>query len=278
MMKSVMNGYNFIENKYYKWYIELIEFRMAVKPHPNFYTETHHIIPKSMGGTNKHINLVKLTAREHFIAHLCLSRCTTGRARYKMVKAFQAMNMRSQSTHERYINSRIYEYIRNELSINASHHLKELWQDHEFRKKMLEARQWTDKRLKSHLEYLSHHSPFKEKETHEKCMKTRTKNKTNPFVTNNPMMRPECKKKKLEKTSGANHYIRNRISYFYRFSNEEVWSPIDSSLSVKQICERYNWQYHTFFNILKGQIPKNGNMSRLQIKRIFHEDQKNRKI
>lgn len=36
------------------------------------YTETHHIIPRCMGGHNKKENLVELTAREHFIAHLLL--------------------------------------------------------------------------------------------------------------------------------------------------------------------------------------------------------------
>lgn len=34
--------------------------------------EVHHIIPRSMGGTNDKTNLVKLTYREHFLAHLLL--------------------------------------------------------------------------------------------------------------------------------------------------------------------------------------------------------------
>jgi hypothetical protein len=29
--------------------------------------ETHHIIPKSFGGTSDNMNVVKLTYREHFI-------------------------------------------------------------------------------------------------------------------------------------------------------------------------------------------------------------------
>jgi hypothetical protein len=33
------------------------------------YTELHHIKPKCMGGDNHNNNLVRLTAREHFIAH-----------------------------------------------------------------------------------------------------------------------------------------------------------------------------------------------------------------
>ena len=40
----------------------------------NYYTELHHIVPKSMGGEDTADNLVLLTAREHFIAHVLLSK------------------------------------------------------------------------------------------------------------------------------------------------------------------------------------------------------------
>jgi len=36
------------------------------------YTEKHHIIPKSLGGSDKKINLVNLTLKEHYIIHLLL--------------------------------------------------------------------------------------------------------------------------------------------------------------------------------------------------------------
>lgn len=37
------------------------------------YTEKHHIVPKSLGGSDFSDNLVRLTAREHYIAHLLLA-------------------------------------------------------------------------------------------------------------------------------------------------------------------------------------------------------------
>lgn len=43
-----------------------------------FYTETHHIIPKCINGTNDKNNLVELTAREHFIAHKLLFKACIG--------------------------------------------------------------------------------------------------------------------------------------------------------------------------------------------------------
>ena len=36
------------------------------------YSETHHIIPKCLGGTNENTNLVELTPREHLICHRLL--------------------------------------------------------------------------------------------------------------------------------------------------------------------------------------------------------------
>ena len=61
------------------------------------YKETHHIVPKSMGGTDDQHNLVDLTAREHFIAHNCLARIYGGREWYavvRMAKQCQVTNSR----------------------------------------------------------------------------------------------------------------------------------------------------------------------------------------
>jgi hypothetical protein len=53
-------------------YQRLIEYR---KQNPiKDYTEKHHIIPKCVDGTNKNSNLVRLTAREHFVAHQLLAK------------------------------------------------------------------------------------------------------------------------------------------------------------------------------------------------------------
>jgi hypothetical protein len=44
----------------------------------NGYVERHHVFPKSLGGTDDSSNLVALTAREHFIAHMLLARMYGG--------------------------------------------------------------------------------------------------------------------------------------------------------------------------------------------------------
>ena len=34
------------------------------------YTEKHHIIPKCIGAVDSYINIVSLTAKEHFLCHI----------------------------------------------------------------------------------------------------------------------------------------------------------------------------------------------------------------
>lgn len=55
---------------YEKHYLNLID--RAKYRQLDCYTETHHIIPKCIGGTDDNSNLVNLTPEEHFVAHLLL--------------------------------------------------------------------------------------------------------------------------------------------------------------------------------------------------------------
>lgn len=40
---------------------------------PNTYTERHHIVPTSMGGLDIESNIVRLTIKEHYYAHILLA-------------------------------------------------------------------------------------------------------------------------------------------------------------------------------------------------------------
>lgn len=48
------------------------------KDAPSGYKELHHVTPKALGGTDCTSNLVYLTAREHFVAHLLLAQIHGG--------------------------------------------------------------------------------------------------------------------------------------------------------------------------------------------------------
>lgn len=39
----------------------------------NVYTEAHHILPRSMGGGDEPSNIIRLTLKEHYFAHILLA-------------------------------------------------------------------------------------------------------------------------------------------------------------------------------------------------------------
>ena len=89
---------------YKKHYDLLIETRRnRILPEGEYY-EKHHIVPQSMGGSDEDSNLIRLTPREHFIAHWLLWRIHKNKemafAFYAMVNMAKNQNIKS---------SRIYE-------------------------------------------------------------------------------------------------------------------------------------------------------------------------
>ena len=96
----------FIENKYSKYYYSIIDNAKSRELDSNIYTEKHHIIPKSCGGTNSTDNLVRLTAREHFVCHLLLPKMLVGSNHHKMVHALWRMCNSLKLDYK--INSKVY--------------------------------------------------------------------------------------------------------------------------------------------------------------------------
>lgn len=110
----------FIENKYHNIYYNIINAAKSRTLPSNTYTETHHILPKSLGGTNNPENLVVLTAREHFICHKLLTKFTIGKLKVKMVFALNRM-LSSSKLHNRHkANNRQYAYAREEFANEMS--------------------------------------------------------------------------------------------------------------------------------------------------------------
>ena len=108
----------FIDNKYTRWYYTIVhraQTRTILE-----YTEKHHIIPKSCGGNNSKDNLVSLTAKEHFICHLLLTKMTDGQHRHLMVYAFHGMkanqNLNRYSSNLE-VTAKIYQSLKEELSL-----------------------------------------------------------------------------------------------------------------------------------------------------------------
>lgn len=103
-------------------YDKLISSRLLIKESrikllkSGEYFELHHIIPKCLGGGGKqrqykHPNLVLLTAREHFIAHLLLFKIYPDE--YKIASAFWRI---CNSNKNNIPSSRMYQEIKFQLS------------------------------------------------------------------------------------------------------------------------------------------------------------------
>jgi hypothetical protein len=71
---------------------------------PEGYVERHHILPKALGGTDDSSNLVALTAKEHFVAHVLLAKIHGGIMWQAVIVMKGGKN--------RYCNSRLFEIAR----------------------------------------------------------------------------------------------------------------------------------------------------------------------
>lgn len=94
---------------YKQHYDKLILSRKSLKRNKkdNVYYEKHHIIPKSCGGGNNDDNLVLLTFKEHFVAHILLTKIYDGDLKRKMYYALWRMAHNSKN-HKRVLSSSQY--------------------------------------------------------------------------------------------------------------------------------------------------------------------------
>lgn len=141
----------FLDNKYTRIYFRLIEKRKLYPIAKDQYRESHHIIPRSLGGSDLLENLVDLSGREHYIAHKLLTRITEGSARKRMWWAFHRM-VHSKNYTSVKLDSHEYEVFRKNWSQfikqnhpsktsdtwseNVSASLKENWSNDSVRKEI----------------------------------------------------------------------------------------------------------------------------------------------
>jgi hypothetical protein len=110
-----------LDNKYSKWYFEIVDNAIErdwCKKTVDFYVENHHYIPKSLGGNDS--DTVFLTAREHFICHVLLTKLLTGEKKSKMIWAVMCMKGKN----ERYCNSKLYESVKKHLKHSTASKIK----------------------------------------------------------------------------------------------------------------------------------------------------------
>lgn len=80
------------------------------------YAEVHHIVPRSLGGSDDADNLIRLTARQHYVAHWILARALGG-------SAARAFFMMSNFGKYGQVNSTTYAIARQEYADQVSKQL-----------------------------------------------------------------------------------------------------------------------------------------------------------
>jgi hypothetical protein len=136
----------FLSNKYTTWYYKLIDD--AENSPRDGYTENHHIIPTSLGGVDDKKNKVRLTAREHFVAHKLLVKMTQGKNKSKMSYAYLNFFMKSKyhlARTDLRFTSREYEKRKKVLAESASKLHKGKTVSRETIEKMLASRRRNNK-------------------------------------------------------------------------------------------------------------------------------------
>ena len=103
---------------YQKIYDQLIEKRRKepLTKSYNYLIEIHHIIPRSLNGSNDADNIINLTLREHYVAHLLLCKIADQLndqiMKMKMVCAVYFMNSKSLHDSKLRITSRVFEMLK----------------------------------------------------------------------------------------------------------------------------------------------------------------------
>jgi NUMOD3 motif len=131
----------FINNKYTLCYFNIIQRAKSRILSSDIYTEKHHIIPKSLGGSNAKDNIVVLTGKEHAICHLLLIRMTEGTAKRSMACAAWRMMFKSDVTSGRhYISTRLYESTKIEMAKAVSYRSSQYRHSEETKKKIADSK------------------------------------------------------------------------------------------------------------------------------------------
>jgi len=99
---------------YQRIYDQLMLRAQGRKPEPHILYDRHHIIPKSLGGSNYSSNIARLTLREHFIAHRVLVKIYANQtqAYKKMVYALWWMSKTKHLQDSTIVSSHSYEQAR----------------------------------------------------------------------------------------------------------------------------------------------------------------------
>lgn len=149
------------QNKYTKWYEQLVNKAKNRTLPEDVYTETHHIVPYCISQDNSKDNLVVLTGREHYMAHLLLWRMgMPPKWHNKMMMALWVMtngsgygNQKIERSKLKLRNSKLYETFIEERRRILGDRAAERWKDPKYKNNIVKQIQdrWNDPEYKKRM-------------------------------------------------------------------------------------------------------------------------------
>lgn len=230
----------FQENKYTKWYFKIISnarIRTSIEVKN---TEIHHITPKSLGGTNEKLNLVRLTYREHYLCHLLLTKMVLGESKYKMAWALMLL-----SSKRRVKNSHQFDKARRILSVSSLNRPKST----EWRRNMS---------IRMSGEGNPNYNPYKVRDS-----RTPEKRRSDGIVKMTNTKKEQAKNKQLPIQRDPNLKELIRSKAIGRKQSENQKSLVSNANSLWYVIEIPNKDQITVFNLRKFCIENNLDRSNL---------------
>ncbi len=225
------------------------------------YTEKHHILPKCIGGDNSSDNIVKLTAKEHYLAHRLLTRIYP--EEYKLFYAFWMMcNTHTIKYSDFKCSPRAYEEARMLNSIATKKRLedKNVWigKTHSNESKLKQSIAAKSRNITNENELIRRRKIAESSLGRKHTEETKLKNSLVKQGNNNPMFGiPSVRRKQINQFDLNGNLIK-------------TWN------SLTEIKEFYNLKYGRVNSILRSQ--KSYSTIQSGIMQIFKNLNRNLKI
>ena len=243
-------------------YNKLIKSRKLLdrKKTKETYYEKHHIIARCIGGTNDEDNLVLLTFREHYIAHLLLSKIYTGEVKRKMNYALWRMSSTHNPNHKRSLSSSQYEICR-KAQIEAKRNHVVTQETRDKISKGNSGKKRTSEMIEKHKNRLRGRTHETSKETRDKISKSNKNKKRTPEMNKQNSLRnlgktqsDETKSKRNKKLTGVSRPREVVDKMQKNHPNiKEVWCSNNLIYnSVSDAARKLNFPVSSIRKVIKG--------------------------
>ena len=225
---------------FYKEFINnILLSRGRIIKEKNVYYETHHILPKCMGCSNKKDNLIQLYPKEHFLAHKMLAMENPNN--FSLVHAYQCMAFtKNKNQKQRYeLTPEEYEEVRILFSNSLKNKYKDKTQHPNYGK---------------HLSNETKEKISKANKGNKKCLGRKLSDETKEKISKankNPSQKTRQKMSNSQKARNLTGKNNPRAKKIIRISDGKIYD------TIKQAALENNINYSTFKNKIQNNKYSN---------------------